>query len=58
MTVFDAYCPRCEAVRLYPISRLTRLVNSPLGIEVTVGCWCGESFEVLLGRGPRVNVPA
>jgi hypothetical protein len=50
--MFDAYCPTCRTVRLYPLSHI-RLVNSPLGIEVTVTCWCGTSFELLLGRGPR-----
>jgi hypothetical protein len=51
--MFDANCPACGITGLYPLSHITHLVNSPLGIEVTVHCWCGEDFEVLLGRGPR-----
>lgn len=51
--MLDAYCPTCRAVRLYPLSHIERLVNSPLGIEVTVRCWCGDEFELLLGRGPH-----
>lgn len=50
--MLDAYCPACRATRLYPLSHILRLVNSPLGIEVTVRCWCDEQFELLLGRGP------
>ena len=53
--MFDAHCPACNRVRLYPYSRIS-LVNSPLGIEVTVRCWCDETFEELLGRGPRALV--
>jgi hypothetical protein len=53
--MFDAFCYACETHGIFPLSRITRLANSPLGIEVTVRCWCGESFEVLLGRGPRLS---
>lgn len=52
--MFDAHCPACDMTGLYPLSHVTSLVNSPLGIEVTVRCWCGETFEVLLGRGPHL----
>lgn len=55
--MFDAHCPRCDAVRMLPISRLRSLVNSPLGIEVTLECYCGEVFELLLGRGPVMPFP-
>ncbi len=55
--MFDAYCPSCRTARLYTLSRLA-LVNTPLGIEVAVRCYCGETFEVLLGRGPRVPASA
>lgn len=53
--MFDAYCQRCRAHGLFSLSRIARLENSPLGIEVTVRCYCGELIEVLLGRGPRIN---
>jgi hypothetical protein len=56
--MFDAYCHSCQMHGIYPLSHITRLVNSPLGIEVTVRCWCGDTFEVLLGRGPRNLVTA
>ena len=55
--MFDAYCPSCRTSRLYTLSRLA-LLNTPLGIEVAVRCYCGETFEVLLGRGPRVPAGA
>lgn len=51
--MFDAYCYACRAHGLYPLSRIGKVENSPLGIEVTVRCYCGEVIEVLLGRGPR-----
>lgn len=57
--MLDAHCPACDAVGLYPISHIVRMVNSPLGIELTVRCWCGNDIELLLGRGPRdVGRPA
>jgi hypothetical protein len=51
--MFDAHCPACGLTGIYPLSHIQSVVNSPLGIEVAVRCWCGETFEVLLGRGPR-----
>jgi hypothetical protein len=51
--MFDAYCHVCQSHGLYPLSRITKLENSPLGIEVSLRCYCGEPIEVLLGRGPR-----
>ncbi|MPZ87698.1 MAG: hypothetical protein GEU81_06395 [Nitriliruptorales bacterium] len=57
IVMFDAHCPRCNAIRLLPISRLRSLVNSPLGIEVTLECYCGAVFELLLGQGPAASFP-
>lgn len=55
--MFDTHCPGCKSFRLLPISRLRGLVNSPLGIEVTLECYCGEIFELLLGQGPAASFP-
>jgi len=50
--MFDAYCPACRAVSLYGISRIRGLVNSPIGIELTLECHCGQIINVLTGWGP------
>jgi alkyl hydroperoxide reductase subunit AhpF len=51
--VLDVYCPHCKAVGLFWPSQV-RLINSALGIEAAVDCYCGRPLEVLLGRGPNV----
>ena len=52
--MLDAYCPNCDAVYLYSLSRIRGLANSPLGIELTLECYCGRIIEVLTGWGPAL----
>lgn len=55
--MIDAYCPSCDAVALYSLSRVT-LVNTPLGIEIRVRCYCEQVLEIVSGAGPRVPAAA
>lgn len=45
--MFAAHCPGHNALTLYSPSQLTALVNTPAGIEVTVACDCGTTFNVV-----------
>jgi hypothetical protein len=56
--MFGAHCPRCDRVGLYGVSRMRGLVNSPLGIELTFECYCGEILTILTGWGPQLTSSA
>jgi hypothetical protein len=47
--MLSAYCPRHGSTVLYSPSSITGIRNTPLGIEVTIECYCGELIEVLSG---------
>lgn len=55
--MIDAYCPSCDAVALYSLSRVA-LLHTPLGIEISVRCYCGRVLEIVSGAGPRLPATA
>jgi hypothetical protein len=48
--VLVAYCPRHGRSVLFSESRLSRMRNTPAGVEVELDCYCGEHLRLLGGR--------
>jgi hypothetical protein len=56
--VLVAYCPRHGRSVLFSESRLSRLRNTPAGVQVELDCYCGEHLRLLGGRTVLPRTPA